>query len=104
MVFFLNTHACANHAGFPRDGHYSVHYTIVSKELRHWQLVSSMHVDPCNYLWILFDYNRATVMRIMRQLDPEGVQLRKKRRLKCRLYSCKVRTTYILYTHNRLSF
>jgi len=30
----------------------------------------------------------------MRQLDPEGVQLRRKRRLKRRLYSSKVRTIH----------
>ena len=95
MDFFFNTHACASYAGFPQDGHYCVHYTIESKELRYWQLISSMHVDPCNYLHILFDYNRATVMRIMRQLDPECVQLCKKRRLKHRLYSSKVRAIYV---------
>ncbi|XP_065887587.1 uncharacterized protein [Dysidea avara] len=32
---------------------------------------------------------RDTVMRIMRQIDPEGVKLRKKRRLKRRLYNSK---------------
>lgn len=36
----------------------------------------------CNY--------RDTVMRALRQIDPEGVASRKGRRLKRRIYKCKV--------------
>jgi len=39
-------------------------------------------------------------MRIMRQINPEGIELRKKRRLKRRLYSSKVRSyVYYFFVH-----
>ena len=35
-------------------------------------------------------YNRDTVMRVLKEEDPEGVKQRKKRRLKRRIYRNKV--------------
>ena len=39
---------------------------------------------------------RDTVMHLMRALDPEGVEQRKSRRLKRRLYNCKVQYIFLV--------
>ena len=39
---------------------------------------------------VIYCIYRSTVMKILREVDPEGVKLRRKRRLKRRIYNSKV--------------